>query len=168
MKTKIIVEIETKDDYDVHEDPNKTAEDYTPEELKEFREKYAINLHDEVVNRTLNHINFHLGETLFDEGGIDDSHIEGWDDIEDYEITITATQEKLKPMSDDEKDDFIDINYTDNDDVLSIRDIIQHYFSYDEDILDCIRNQIVCDYCEGETYMLDCEGETYYVRYGGK
>lgn len=92
MKTQLIIEVETKDDYDVWEDCEKTEEDYTKKELKKYRKEYAKGLHKAVVERIQKYLKDDLEENFFD--GIEEYTIEGWDDFEDYGIKIKVKEKK--------------------------------------------------------------------------
>ena len=88
MKTIIIVEIETKDDYEVWEDYDKSAEDYTNEELKKYQKEYAKGLHQGVVDYIKNGLANGIAENFFDSSYIEEYLIEDWDSLEDYGIKI--------------------------------------------------------------------------------
>lgn len=94
MKTKLIVEIKTKDFYKVWEDYEKEEKDYTKEELKEWRDKYAKGLHKQVVNYLQQHFKEDIQDLILED--IEEYSIENWDDWEDYGITIKVTKEKIK------------------------------------------------------------------------
>jgi GTPase involved in cell partitioning and DNA repair len=94
MKTKIILTVETPDtnNLQIIEDCEKTEEDYTEEELKEYRENFAKDLH----NLILNHIDELMKneDAFFDMIEESDLGIEGWECMDDYGIKITMERMK--------------------------------------------------------------------------
>jgi len=91
MKIKIEIEIETKDKYDVipeeymgvdEEGLSQTEKD----EIKEFRKNYPKDLLESVKNHIKEYIENYMEDDFMDE--MEELYIEGWDDFEDYGISI--------------------------------------------------------------------------------
>lgn len=93
MKTKLIIEVETKDDYEVHEDCDKTEEDYTKEELEKYRKEYTEGLHKAIVEYLKKSLKDDVADHFWDSGKGDEYIIEDWDDS-DYGIKINAEAKK--------------------------------------------------------------------------
>lgn len=96
MKTKIIVEIETPDGKDTQTLPEEgqTEEDFEgkEKELQEFREEYAKDLHNYIIN----HITEFLSvddDNIIDALYESDYSIDGWEKLSDYGIKITTNAE---------------------------------------------------------------------------
>jgi len=95
MKTNLILTIETPDNPQVWEDYEKDEEDYTPEELKSFREKFAKELHETIKDNFLEN----MEEVIEDQvmlllEGSDTLSIDSWDSLEDYGIKIKVEEQK--------------------------------------------------------------------------
>ncbi len=93
MKTKLTIEIETKDTYGVWEDADKTAEDYTKAELEKYDKQYTKDIHKAVVQHIKNLTGEDLEEGLLD-GSMEELVIEGWETLEDYGIKIKVTEQQ--------------------------------------------------------------------------
>ncbi len=88
MKTTLIIEIETPDNYDVWEDGEKSKEDYTAEELKEFSDEFSKGFHDEIVEYIKNNTYDNLNDTFADGDILEEYQLESWDSLKDYEVKI--------------------------------------------------------------------------------
>lgn len=97
MKTILQVIIETPDasKLEIYEDPEKSEDDYTAEELKDYREEFARSLHNVVCAYTESQLNIVDDEENILEW-INDSElsIENWDSITDYGVKIIIEQVK--------------------------------------------------------------------------
>jgi hypothetical protein len=94
MKTKFVIEVETKDHYGVWPDHEKTEEDYTKEELKKHQEEFTKGIHKAVVEFFERFSEEDIEEQLLESTYLDDYSIEGWDDMEDYGIKITVKKQE--------------------------------------------------------------------------
>jgi hypothetical protein len=86
MKSVIIIEVETPDvsECTVTPEEGSTEDDYTAEELIEYREKYTKQLHENMVNQITD---INIIEDYFLEN-LEELYVEGWCDFEDYGIKI--------------------------------------------------------------------------------
>jgi len=91
MKTKIIIEVETPDNYCVWSDCEKAQEDYTEEELSKFQKEYSEDLHKAIVRKftDLEDVTENIEESLC-EGELENFYIEQWETLEDYKIKLSA------------------------------------------------------------------------------
>ena len=87
MKTKLIIEVETKDTYKVWEDVDKSEEDYTKEELEKYRKEYTEGLHNAIVEYLKKSFRDDGVENFWDSSYAEEYVIEDWDDS-DYGIKI--------------------------------------------------------------------------------
>jgi len=97
MKTKIILEIETPDTLGILPEEGQSEDDFKGEEkqkeLKDFRENYCKELREGVVK----YIQDYFDNGYFEEGFLEDMeelYIEGFDDLDKYDITISVEEEK--------------------------------------------------------------------------
>jgi len=90
MKTKIIIEVETPDNYCVWSDCEKAQEDYTEEELSKFQKEYSEDLHKAIVRKftDLDEVTEQIEESFNNE--LEDFYIEQWETLEDYKIKLSA------------------------------------------------------------------------------
>lgn len=93
MKTKIIVEIETKDKYDVLPEEGETEEDYKnkKDELRKFREEYAKGIHKSIIDYIKNVLGDGLEESFMDSSYFEEYYIDSWDEFDDYGIKVKLT-----------------------------------------------------------------------------
>ena len=78
----------------------------------------------------------------------------GIERFEYFDSGIVEVYSKIQPMSREEYLMMIRLNYSFNDDVMLITHLIEptpDYLNYSQEI----KEQIVSDYCFGETYMLE-------------
>ena len=97
MKTKIEIEIETKDEYKIFpeeimfkEESEMTEEE--KKEIKEYRINYSKDLHNSVVQHIKDYIEKFMEDNFMDE--MEELYVEGWDDFEDYGITIKIKEKQ--------------------------------------------------------------------------
>ena len=97
MKTKVIINIETPDKIDVYPEAGQIDEDFLGKEkqkkLKEFREQYVKDLHEDVVNKAKQYFE----NDDFEEQWIDDVEevaIENYESFEEYNINIEVDSDK--------------------------------------------------------------------------
>jgi len=93
MKTKLIIEIETKDNYDVLPEVGQSEEeDFKGEEkqkeLKKFREKYTKDLHNSVIKYVEKVCKDDFEDNFLDILEFEELYIEGWDELDEYGIKI--------------------------------------------------------------------------------
>lgn len=93
MKTTLIIEIETLDEYEIFPEEGETKETYKDkkEELIEFRKDYAKNLHKAVVDKIKN-IETDLEDGIIE--NLDELSIEDWYTFEDYSIEFNVKEQK--------------------------------------------------------------------------
>lgn len=94
MKAKIVIELETKGPYEVVPEEGTSEEDYTKEELENFRKDWEEGL--------MNHAKKMVQKYMEPDGSFEDwfvdeleeNYIEGWDSFKDYKLTVTVKEEK--------------------------------------------------------------------------
>lgn len=92
MKTRILIELETKDDYKVLLEEGDVEEEYNDQQkakLITLRKGFAKGLHEKVRDLILETFESdYFGEEVMD--SMDEYYVEGWDNLSDYGITITS------------------------------------------------------------------------------
>ena len=97
MKTEFIVTVETPDakDLNIIEDCEKEEEDYTPEELVNYRKEYADDIHAVATSYIQKQLNIIDDDApIMDLISDAELWIEGWDDIVDYGVKISVEKKK--------------------------------------------------------------------------
>lgn len=98
MKTTLIIEIETADNYEVFPEEGQTMDDFIGKEheVKEFREEYTNMMHNELVS----FVKKHLEENILDDymDSLEELYIDGWDSAEDYNIKIKIKNNEEKKI----------------------------------------------------------------------
>ncbi len=94
MKSKIVIEIETKEDNSILPEEGTTEEDYTKEQLIESRKEYAEDLMNYFVKKIESYITEDIEEYFLDNG--EELYIEGWDEFSDYPVKINYNVEDVK------------------------------------------------------------------------
>lgn len=98
MKTKIIIEIETPDTYNVYPEDKEDFDSLPKEEQENYGTEFAKGYHDLVVNKAKSYFEEEGNvTTILEDDVMDDLEeyfIDGWEDFEDYETKVTMTVEK--------------------------------------------------------------------------
>lgn len=79
MKTRLVIEVETKDQYEVFPEDGQCEEDFDTDEkkleLKEFQEAYPLSLHQEVTDKIKKYFKHDFEENFIDD--MEENFIEG-------------------------------------------------------------------------------------------
>lgn len=95
MKKKIVIEVNTPDNLGVLPEEGDDEANYTEEELKMFRQNYSKDLQNAILSATKNFVDNYFTANFLDSEG-EEVYIDGYDDWEDYNTTMTVTQEDVK------------------------------------------------------------------------
>jgi hypothetical protein len=101
MKTKITIEIETKDvQTNIFPEEGKVEElDYDPKELADFQKSFPADVNKSIVADIENYVEEHLEEHWLD--NLEELSIEGWESFDDYDVKIKVTTETEEESKED-------------------------------------------------------------------
>lgn len=91
MKTTLVIEINTKDEYnDIFPEDGQSEDEFEGKEneLKDFRKEYADNMHSNLVKYVKGHLTEDVLESYIED--LEELYIEGWNEADDYDISITV------------------------------------------------------------------------------
>jgi len=98
MKTKIIVEIETPDTYNVYPEDLEDFESLPDEEKKKYREEFAKGYHELVVKTAKSYFEEEDNvSTILEDDVMDDLEeyaIDGWENFDDYKTEVSVEVSK--------------------------------------------------------------------------
>jgi hypothetical protein len=91
MKTKITIEVESKDYYEIFPEEGQCEEEFETKkekaELESFRKTFVKDLHKQIIEEIYKHFKDGNFEEQFIDN-LEENYIEGWEDFKDYGIKI--------------------------------------------------------------------------------
>jgi hypothetical protein len=94
MKTKLVIEIETRDitdeDLPVLEEEIGIEEKDLSKESKEYRKDWVKAIHQDVITHIEKYLEDDFEEQFLD--NLEEESVDGWDTLEDYGIKVTVSR----------------------------------------------------------------------------